>query len=239
LSLKLFTLDMRVAAGATAKRPASEGVPAMFEALLEVFAPRDIAMWIDGRETTVDRIDRQRSYGDEPLWLGEEITGDALTGCPPGPARELVHEARAVLAGRLPERLVVRATGALLHQAPWTPRPAWFGRWRVDHPALHELVSVRYERSAARHAFEFILPLSGYPLTSSRLTGEAHLDPGDRASAAVNRATLIPVIARVRDAFGFELDDVDWSNGGDYHALYPHDRADVEKVWLPALRGAS
>jgi hypothetical protein len=211
----------------------------MFEALLEVFAPREIAMWIDGAETVVDRIDRDRSYGDDPLWLGEEVTGDALTGCPPGPARQLIGEARTALAGKLPDKLLVRATGALLHQAPWTPRPGWFGRWRVDHPALHEVVVVRYERSAARHVLELSLPLSGYPLTSSRLTGESRIDPGDPASAAVNRANIVPVVARVRDALGYAAADVEWSNGGDYHALYPADRADLDKVWLPALRGAA
>lgn len=85
MSLKTCSFDMDVPRGVLLERPLAEGAPAVFENLLEVFAPRMLWIQLDSRD--VAEIRRTDDGGtDEARWLDEEIRpGEVLTRCPPGP----------------------------------------------------------------------------------------------------------------------------------------------------------
>src|SRR5258705_5678213 len=105
MSLKSCSFDMDVPLTAVPRRSIAEGAAAVFEHLLEVFAPRVLWIQLDGRDVVELR---RADDGDteEARWLDEEIRpGEVLTRCPPGPAADLVRELRATLAARNPASL--------------------------------------------------------------------------------------------------------------------------------------
>jgi hypothetical protein len=212
-------------------------VPAVFEHLLEVFAPRVLWIQLDGR----DIVELRRTDGgtEDARWLDEEIRpGHVLTLCRQGPAVDLVRELRATLVARNPVSLFVSANGALRHRAPGTAAADWYGRWQLETGALLDLVDVRLQWTDDMHGFELELPHSGYPLTTVQLRGDDSVDPGDPDAARTNRATILPVLAGIPGCLGLAADQVRWSNGGDYAPLFPGDAAELRGVWLPRLRAA-
>lgn len=238
MSLKTCSFDMDVPRGVSLPRPLAEGAPAVFEHLLEVFAPRVLWIQLDGRD--VVELRRTDDGGTEEVrWLDEEIRpGHVLTRCPPGPAADLVRELRVTLATRNPVSLFVSANGALRHQAPGTAAADWYGRWQLETGALLDLVDVRLQWTDDMHGFELELPHSGYPLTTVQLRGDDSVDPGDPDAARANRGTILPVLAGIPGCLGLTADQVRWSNGGDYAPLFPGDAAELRGIWLPRLLAA-
>lgn len=210
--------------------PLGEAVPALFESLLSLFAPRRFVFAIDHGEL------RYLTRGERGHWNGEEITGESLTECPPGEARELIEELRDELAKAKPAQLWVGAEGALYHHAPNTPAPAWYGRWRLQR-SLSELIEPSFSWTEEAQAVEVRLPLSGYPLTSIKLRGRPEgdrvLDEGDAKAAAANRALIVDALSRIPAVLGLGRDDVRWELHGDTHVLaarYPKDAAAVREM---------
>jgi hypothetical protein len=238
MSFKACSFDMDMPLGAVPQRPIAEGAAAVFEHLLEMFAPRDLWLRLDGRE--VVQLHRTEDGGaDEVRWLDEEVRpGEVLTRCPPGPAADLVRELRATLAARSPASLYIGANGALRHQAPGTTAADWYGRWQLETGVLHDLVEVRLQWTEDMHAFEFELPHSGYPLTTVQLRSNDSVGPGDPDAARANRAAILPVLMAIPRCLGLTAEQVEWSNGGDYGPLFPDDAAELRGVWLPRLRAA-
>lgn len=238
MSLKTCSFDMDVPRDVSLPRPLEEGAPAVFEHLLEVFAPRVLWIQLDGRD--VVELRRTDDGGtDEARWLDEEIRpGEVLTRCRPGPAVDLVRELRAILAARNPASLFVGANGALRHRAPGTLDLDWYGRWQLETSALLDLVEVRLQWTEGMHAFEFELPHSGYPLTTVQLRSNNSTGPGDPAAARANRAVILPVLMAIPRCLGLTAEQVEWSNGGDYAPLFPDDAAELRGVWLPRLQAA-
>jgi hypothetical protein len=211
-------------------------IPQLFEALLDVFAPLDVTYAIDGGDfVRVTRLDPVRAFANEPLWCDEELTRDALTRCKPGLGTDVVTELYDRFAGIAPQSFYISAEGALRHHAPGTDEPAWYGRWRSTH--LHELCTVSFHWTADPwRGFELRCPLSGYPFTSVRPLVRGSLADGDPAIAAENRALLFPALAKVRGALGFDPHEVEWGHdAADYGPLFPDDRRDIAKRWLPLL----
>jgi hypothetical protein len=238
---KHCSFEMDVPLSVLPRRPLGTGVPAVFEALLEVFSPRALSVHVDDQKAfELHRLEGGMAWGKQALWAGEQlIDGAALTRCVPELGAELVGELRARLAERSFRTIFVGASGALRHRAPGTSRPEWYGRWRIETPpALTELVDVRLQWTDDMHAFEFDLPDGGYPLTSVRLATDGNLDEGELATAADNRASIIPVLARVPDGLGLAAGEFRWSLGGDFGPLYPQDHAELRGVWLPRLNEA-
>lgn len=238
MSLKTCSFDMDVPRRVSPGRPLAEGAPAVFEHLLEVFAPRTLWIQLDGRD--VVELRRTDDAGAErSRWSGEELRpGDLLTRCSPGPGADLVRELRAALAARNPTSLFIGANGALRHRAPGTAAADWYGHWQLETGALLDLVEIRLQWTDDMHGFEFELPHSGYPLTSVLLRGDDSVGPGDPEAAHANRAAILPVLAGIPGCLGLTADQVRWSNGGDYAPLFPDDAADLRGVWLPRLRAA-
>jgi hypothetical protein len=238
MSLKTCSFDMDVPRGVSLRRPIAESAAAVFERLLEVFAPRVLWIQLDGRD--VVELRRADGNGDEPArWLDEEIRpGEVLTRCPPGPAADLVRELRGALAARNPASLFVSANGALRHRAPGTGEADWYGHWQLETGALLDLVEIRLQWTEDMHGFELELPHSGYPLTTLQLRDDGSVGPGDPDAARSNRTTIMPVLAAIPGCFGLASDQVRWSNGGDYSPLSPDDAAELRGVWLPRLRAA-
>lgn len=238
MSLKSCSFDMDVPLTAVPRRPIAEGAAAVFEHLLEVFAPRVLWIQLDGRDVVELRRTHDGGTG-EARWFAEEIRpGEMLTRCPPGPAADLVRELRATLAARNPASLFIGANGALRHRAPGTAAADWYGRWQLETGALLDLVEVRLQWTEDTHAFELELPHSGYPLTTVQLRGDDSVGPGDPEVARANRAAILPVLAAIPGCLGLAADQVRWSNGGDYAPLFPDDAAELRGVWLPRLRAA-
>lgn len=207
-----------------------ETVPALFESLLSLFAPRRFVFAVDHGEL------RYLTRGERGHWNGEEITGEALTECPPGEARDLIDELRDELGKSTPTHLWVGAEGALYHHAPSTPAPAWYGRWRLQR-SLSELIEPSFSWTEEEQAVEVRLPLAGYPLTSVKLRGRPEgdrvLDDGDATVAAANRALIADALARVPVSLGLERDEVRWELHGDTNVLaarYPRDAAAVREM---------
>jgi hypothetical protein len=237
MSLKTCSFDMDAPRGVSLQRPLAEGVPTVFEHLLEVFAPRALWVQLDGRD--VVELRRTDGGGTEARWLDEEILpGQVLTRCPPGAAADLVRELRATLAARNPASLFVSANGALRHRAPGTAEADWYGHWQLETGALLDLVEIRLQWTEDMHGFELELPHSGYPLTTLQLHGDGSVGPGDPDAARGNRSTIMPVLAAIPGCLGLASDQVHWSNGGDYAPLFPDDAAELRGVWLPRLRAA-
>lgn len=238
MSLKTCSFDMDAPLGEVPQRPIAEGAAAVFEHLLEVFAPRDLRVQLDGRD--VVQLHRTEDSGnDQVRWLDEEIRpGQMLTRCPPGPAADLVRELRATLAAFNPASLYVGANGALRHRAPGTAEADWYGRWQLETGVLLDLLEVRLQWTDDMHAFEFELPHSGYPLTTLQLRGDDSVDPGDLDVARANRAAILPVLMAIPRCLGLTAEQVEWSNGGDYARLFPDDAAELRGVWLTRLRTA-
>jgi hypothetical protein len=222
----LFVMRMLRAPG----KPLGEAAVSLFEALGHLFAPRRFVFSIDqGELSYLTRSERMR-------WNGEELTGEALTRCEPGEANELIAELRAKLAASRPLRLWVGADGALMHRAPRTADPVWYGRWRLQR-SLREIIEPSFSWEGSEPAVEIRFPHAGYPLTSVELRdqpdGERVLDDGDAAAAAANRAVLAQVLAGLPDAIGLARADVDWQLHGDTAALaarYPDDARAVEAL---------
>lgn len=237
MSLKTCSFDMDVPGGVLLERPLAEAAPAVFERLLEIFAPRVLWIQLDGG----DVVELRRTDGrgvEGTRWLDEETrSGEVLTRCPPGPAAGLVCELRATLAARNPASLFISANGALRHRVPGTSAADWYGRWQLETGALHDLVEVRLQWTDL-HSFELELPHSGYPLTTVQLRGDDSVGPGDPEAARANRAAILPVLAGIPGCLGLAADQVRWSNGGDYAPLFPDDAADLRGVWLARLRAA-
>jgi hypothetical protein len=212
------------------QRPLGDAVPALFESLLSWFAPRRFVFAADHGEL------RYLTRGERGHWNGEEITGESLTECPPGEARELIDELRDALAKAQPTHLWVGAEGALYHHAPNTPAPAWYGRWRLQR-SLSELIEPSFSWTEEEQAVEVRLPLSGYPLTSIKLRGRPEgdrvIDDGDAAAAAANRALIADALSRVPAALGLARSEVRWELHGDTNVLaarYPTDAAGVREL---------
>ena len=234
MGFKAFYRAMTVKDGARAPAFAT-AVPAMFEALQDIFAPLDVTYRIDDESWVhIARLDATRSFNTTPLWCDEELTRDALTRCTPTLGTDVIAELCDRLAGRTPAWFYISAEGALRHRAAGDTEPAWYGRWR--HEVLDELVTVSFTWTKdPLRGFEMRCPLSGYPFTAVQPMVRGNLVDGDAATAAHNRAALIPSLCRVREALGFDRAEIDWHNDGDYGALYPIDRADLWKTWLPKL----
>jgi hypothetical protein len=211
-------------------RPLAEATPALFESLLDTFAPFEIAYRVDGGH----QVDIERAMVGG-LWPGEQQQGgDVLTRCTP--AKEIVGELRDRLAGTSPQQIWASAEVALFHHAAQASRPAWHGRWRTSPTTYRELASVRfYWTDLDLREVEIAFPLSGYPLTSTRLTGSASIEEGDGATAVVNRELILPALARVRGALGLTAAQARWSTHGEYGFHYPDDEADIQQKWLPLL----
>lgn len=237
MSLQTCSFDMDVPRSVSPRRPLAEGAPAVFERLLEVFAPRSLWVQLDGRD--VVELRRTDADAEQARWFGEEIVpGEPLTRCPPGPAADLVRELRATLATRNPASLFIGANGALRHRASGTAEEGWYGRWQLETGALLDLLEVRLQWTEDMHGFELELPHSGYPLTTVRLCSDGSVGAGDLDAARANRAAILPVLAEVPGCLGLTADQVRWSNGGDYGPLFPDDAAELRGVWLPRLRAA-
>lgn len=234
MGLKTFYLAMAVSGDEPPE--VATAVPAMFEALLDIFAPLDLTYRIDdGDFVRVARLDPARAFNAEPLWCDEELTRDALTRCSPALGTDVVAELCDRLAGARARTFYVSAEGALRHRAAGTAEAAWYGRWRTTH--LHELATVSFTWTAdPLRGFELRCPLSGYPFTAVEPLVRGSLADGDPAIAAANREAMFPALCRVRAALGLDRGEVTWSNEGDYGALYRADRADIWKRWLPRLR---
>jgi hypothetical protein len=236
MSLKTCSFDMDVPRGVSLQRPIAEGAAAVFERLLEVFAPRVLWIQFDGHgPVELSRTDDGDT--EQARWLGEEIrAGNVLTRCPLGPAADLVRELRGRLAAGNYASLFVSANGALRHRAPGTAEADWYGHWQLETGALLDLVEIRLQWTEDMHGFELELPHSGYPLTTLQLRGDGSVGPGDPDAARGNRTTIMPVLAAIPGCLGLASDQVRWSNGGDYAPLFPDDAAELRGVWLPRLR---
>jgi hypothetical protein len=242
MSTKLCSFTMDIRGDARPRRDLADGSPAVFEALLDVFAPRVLWLQINGRDTAeLDRIVPAAGWGAQPLWMGETLVpGAVLTVCPPGSGAALIAEMKARLAQGNVSSLFVSAQGALRHQAPETSHPAWYGRWKIETPpALLDLIAVRLQWTDDMRAFELDLPMSGYPLTATRLEPDGFVDDGDLVVAAANRATVLSALERVPAALGLVPGEYRWSNGGDYAPLFPADAADIRQEWLPRVNGGA
>jgi hypothetical protein len=232
-----LSLDMDVTLDVRPRRPISDGAPAVFESLLEVFTPRELRIILD--DGPVLRLGRHSSerYGKSELWFDEEtVAGEVFTQCSAGATGELISQLRTRLANHPTSSVFIRAEGGLRHSLPGGDT-AWYGRWRITTPpALVHLVVVRLEWTADSHAFWFDLPVEGYPLTSTQLGPTEFVKDGDSSAAAVNRAAIIPVLGRVPASLGLETGEVQWSVGGDAPNRYKEDTRDIYDVWLPRLK---
>jgi hypothetical protein len=234
MSLKTCSFDMDVPRAVSPRRSLADGASAVFEHVLEVFAPHTLWIQLEGRD--VVELRRTEGGAEQARWVDEEIRpGEPLTRCPPGPAADLVRELRAILVSRDPSSLFIGANGALRHRAPHTVAADWYGHWQLDTGARLDLVEVRLQWTDDLHGFELELPHSGYPLTSVQLCGDGSVEPGDPAAAHANRAAILPVLAGIPGCLGLTADQVRWSNGGDYAPLFPDDATDLREVWLPRL----
>ena len=200
-------------------------VPAMFEALLDVFAPLDVLVEVDDDFYRVSRIDPVRVFATEPLWCDEELTRDALTRCPPTLGTDVVAELHERLAGIAPTMFYVAAKGAVHHRVEGTDAPAWYGRWRGA--GLADLVTIKFRWAMLWRGFE-VQSLGGYPFAPVRPLVNRFAD-GDAAIATQNRALWLPALANVRAALGFDREEVEWRIEGD-------GSAEIRKDWLPHLR---
>jgi hypothetical protein len=197
-------------------------VPALFEALLDVFAPLEVAVAIDDAQLEIARVDPVRGFGTDALWCDEELTRDPLTRCSPALGTDVVAELHDKLAGIAPARFAIHAAGAVRHRAAGTATAAWYGRWRSD--GLQSIVTVGFDQ----RGFALDCPLDGYPFMPVRPLA-SKLAAGDRALAAENRALWLPALCDVRAALGFDREEVEWSALGD---------ALLRKDWLPRLRAS-
>src|SRR5512139_2710633 len=100
-------------------------IPALFEALLDVFAPLDVHVHIDDERLRIARFDPVRVFETVPLYCDEELTRDALTRCRPTLGTDVVAELHERLAGIAPRVFYISAEGAVLHRAANTDAPAW------------------------------------------------------------------------------------------------------------------
>lgn len=221
-----FFLDMQVRFDAPPPAFAT-AIPAMFEALADVFAPLDVTIHADDDEDRVARIDPARVFNTVPLWCDEELTREALTRCPPALGTDVIADLYVRLANIAPASFSINAHGALFHRPAHAEAPGWYGRWRAAE--LTELVSVHFQWTTDPwRGFVIKCPAGGYPFTPVRLT-TTKAGAGDPAIAAQNRALWLPALARVRAALGFDREEVEWRVLGD---------AAARKDWLPHLRAS-
>lgn len=197
-------------------------VPALFDALLDVFAPLDVSIAIGDDTLACARIDSVRVFGTEPLWCDEELTRDVFTRCPPTLGTDVVAELYERLAGLAPASFEVTAAGACKLIAHGGDAPAWYGRWRGD--GLQALVTIVIHWTK-RRGVELRCPLDGYPFAPVR-PRTSRLSPGDRAVAAENRALWLPAVCNIRQALGFDREEIEWTT----------DDPNLRKDWLPRLR---
>jgi hypothetical protein len=197
-------------------------VPALFEALADVFAPLDVVIG----HGHIARLDPVRVFNTVPLWCDEELTRDPLTRCLPTLGTDVIAELHEACADLAPPEVIIDAQGALLHRAAHTAAPAWYGRWCSEQ--LRDIISVHVRWTERSRGFALHCELGGYPFTATRLTTNRATD-GDAAIAAENRALWLPALCRVRAAFGFDREEVEWRVLGD---------AAARKDWLPHLRAS-
>jgi hypothetical protein len=230
-----FHISMRPKYGLEVPPPAfATAVPAMFEALLDVFAPLSVALAIDDDlSIRIERLDEERRYGSQPLWCDEELTRHPLTSCKPDLGADVIAELYDRLANTTPKWLYVSAQGALRHVSAGTTTPAWYGHWRMDQ-TLRELatVSFTWTRDPLRE-FDMYCPLSGYPFTATKPLHRPELGNGDFQLARQNRELLMPALCRVREALGFDREEVYWHIDG--HSYEKRDFIDLQTRWLPVL----
>jgi len=187
-----FYIAMRPKHGFDVPPPAfATAVAAMFEALLDVFAPLDVTV---GDDLQISRVDPVRTFGTTPLWCDEELTRGPLTRCKPTLGTDVVAELYARAIG----------TSSVIARGAIRLEDGWYGRWCSG--ALHDVVVVRFAWPAG---FALELPLRGYPFTAIRPLAK-RLDRGDRAVAAAHRALWLPALCRVREALGLDRDEVRW-----------------------------
>jgi hypothetical protein len=234
-----LSFDMDVVGDVQTSRPLSESALSIFESLRELFGPRDLrGMVNDGATFRLKRQAADRKYGEALLWSDEQVLADqVLTRCSGGGAPDLISELRDLLSSQSVESLFLSAEGPLWHH-PAGMEIAWYGRWKSTTPqALTELATVQFQWTTDERAFRFILPLEGYPLTSTQLLATGFVTHGDSAAAASNRAAIIPVLGHVPTCLGLEPKDVRWTIGGDWEYRYAQDAREIREVWLRRLRG--
>jgi len=149
---------------------AVDRIPALIDSLNDVFMPRRLAYALDGDEPTPVASLAFERYGTEPLWRGERATIAPLTHFEHTPDVDLVERLRTALEMRSASSLRFTAEGALRHRSSFGSSPEWYGRWRMTEMVLHELVTVRLEWSPELRELEAVFPLSGHPITATRLT---------------------------------------------------------------------
>lgn len=231
MSLESCSFVLEIDRAIRPPRSLAEATPALFESLLDVFAPFELAYRTDGG----DQVDIKRAMVGG-LWPGEQRNGDDVLTRYSATGKEVVGELRDRLARTSPRQIWASAEVALCHRAPGTAAPAWYGRWQVGPGVYHELATVRfYWTDDDLREVDVTFPLAGYPLTSTQLTAQQSVVDGDGATAIANRELILPALARVRGALGLDPSQAQWSNHGEYGFHYPGDEAEIEQKWLPLL----
>ena len=163
-------------------------------------------------------------------WLGEKVSSGVLSRFDPSAGDMLTS-----LRNRSDTRFWLSAELAVKHCAPPLREPDWFGRWNMGNGSLQEIVQMRINTLAGEPSeCEVVFPLVGYPLTASRLTDGTAVVDGDEDTARRNRATILPVVSKVRTAFGLTKQTSRWSLTGEAKFDYPDDFEDLES-WAKQL----
>jgi hypothetical protein len=163
----------------------------------------------------------------DELWTGEVKTTGHLTAYTPGAKEQVLADFERAVAGRDDTTVWMNALGPLIHRAPGTTTPRWYGHWQMDD-GFHELVEIRLSSiDGGLHELEVLFPVIGYPLTASQLDGD-RVSKGDATAAEANREAIVPLIAQLRTSIGLPVGA--WSVGGEAEFNYPDDLNDIKRI---------
>jgi hypothetical protein len=110
----------------------------------------------------------------DELWTGEVKTTGHLTAYTPGAEEQVLADFERAVAGRDDTTVWMNALGRLLHRAPGTTTPRWYGHWQMDD-GFHELVEIRLSSvDGGVHELEVLFPVIGYPAATAanRISGQ-------------------------------------------------------------------
>jgi hypothetical protein len=192
-------------------------LPKLLHVLRPVFARCKVSYQLG--DAAIERLHASERSFDE-IWTNTS-----------GPEKNVVSDFEHAVAGRDDTTVWMNALGPLLHRAPGTTAPRWYGHWRMDR-GFHELQLRLTSIDGQLHELEVWFPLVGYPLTPLRLAGTGLVE-GDAAAASANREAIVPLIAPLRAALG--LPPGSWTVEGGFAFDFPAERDEMERVLARAV----
>lgn len=199
MGLKICSFDMDVSLHAVPQRPIAKGAAAVFEHLLEMFAPRDLWLQVDGREVVVNwtRLAGRPPDLDDVYFVGTTWIREALV-IPRHTMIHLVEQVGALEDAVAAHQLEPRISGCP-EAGPMNQYPEAVDEAPGDHG---ENIAI-FVRSLQTDRVEYFEVFESTGMSADAVTGE------------IARRT-----DELHERFGIDSHDVTWEGYSSLQALH-------------------